>query len=78
MDIANHFYCYSFEPSDHWTEFFAQQPELQAYFQRVFLDQPHSLQVVAPGRWGVLPEGAGQVLESAEAIKSGHETYRIE
>ena len=27
VDIANHFYCYSFEPSDHWTEFFAQQPE---------------------------------------------------
>ncbi len=33
VDIANHFYCYSFEPSDHWTEFFAQQPELQAYFE---------------------------------------------
>ncbi len=35
VDVGNHFYCYSFEPSDHWTEFFAQQPELQAYFQRV-------------------------------------------
>ena len=34
VDIGNHFYCYSFEPSDHWTEFFAQQPELQAYFER--------------------------------------------
>lgn len=35
VDVGNHFYCYSFEPSDHWTEFFSQQPELQAYFQRV-------------------------------------------
>ncbi len=33
VDVGNHFYCYSFEPSDHWTEFFAEQPELQAYFQ---------------------------------------------
>ncbi|CAN5551735.1 NAD(P)/FAD-dependent oxidoreductase [soil metagenome] len=35
VDVGNHFYCYSFEPSDQWTEFFAQQPELQAYFQGV-------------------------------------------
>lgn len=35
VDVGNHFYCYSFEPSDQWTEFFAQQPELQAYFDGV-------------------------------------------
>jgi len=35
VDVGNHFYCYSFEPSDHWTEYYAQQPELQAYFQAV-------------------------------------------
>jgi 4-hydroxyacetophenone monooxygenase len=35
VDVGNHFYCYSFEPSDHWTEYFAQQPELQAYFDGV-------------------------------------------
>ena len=35
VDVANHFYCYSFEPTDQWTHFFAEQPELQAYFQRV-------------------------------------------
>ena len=35
VDVGNHFYCYSFEPSDEWTHFFAEQPELQAYFQRV-------------------------------------------
>ena len=35
VDVGNHFYCYSFEPSDHWTEFFARQPELQRYFDDV-------------------------------------------
>ena len=35
VDVGNHFYCYSFEPSDQWTEFYAQQPELQSYFQHV-------------------------------------------
>lgn len=35
VDVGNHFYCYSFEPSDNWTEYFAQQPELQAYFESV-------------------------------------------
>jgi 4-hydroxyacetophenone monooxygenase len=34
VDVGNHFYCYSFAPDDGWTEFFAQQPELQAYFDR--------------------------------------------
>jgi 4-hydroxyacetophenone monooxygenase len=35
VDVGNHFYCYSFEPTDQWTSFFAEQPELQAYFQGV-------------------------------------------
>ena len=35
VDVGSHFYCYSFEPADHWTEYFSQQPELQAYFQGV-------------------------------------------
>ncbi|UDY25013.1 flavin-containing monooxygenase [Nocardioides sp. Kera G14] len=35
VDVANHFYCYSFEPADHWTEYFARQPELRAYFEQV-------------------------------------------
>ena len=26
VDVGNHFYCYSFEPADHWSEFFARQP----------------------------------------------------
>ncbi|MFM8305151.1 MAG: flavin-containing monooxygenase [Actinomycetota bacterium] len=35
VDVGSHFYCYSFEPADHWTEYFSQQPELQEYFVRV-------------------------------------------
>jgi 4-hydroxyacetophenone monooxygenase len=35
VDVGNHFYCYSFEPSDHWSEFFSRAPELRAYFDRV-------------------------------------------
>ena len=35
VDVGNHFYCYSFEPTDAWTHYFAEQPELQAYFARV-------------------------------------------
>ena len=35
VDVGNHFYCYSFEPTDQWTHFFAEQAELQAYFQTV-------------------------------------------
>ncbi len=41
VDVGNHFYCYSFEPSDAWTEFFAQQPELQAYFEAVMTRARH-------------------------------------
>ena len=35
VDVGNHFYCYSFEPTDQWTHYFAEQPELQRYFQEV-------------------------------------------
>ena len=35
VDVGNHFYCYSFEPSDHWTEYFARQPEILGYFTGV-------------------------------------------
>lgn len=33
VDVGNHFYCYSFAPNNHWSEFFARQPELQGYFE---------------------------------------------
>jgi len=35
VDVANHFYCYSFEPNNEWTHFFAEQRELQSYFTEV-------------------------------------------
>jgi 4-hydroxyacetophenone monooxygenase len=42
VDVGNHFYCYSFEPSDRWTEYFAKQPEIQAYFAEVM--QRHGIE----------------------------------
>ena len=38
VDVGSHFYCYSFVPADHWTEYFSQQPELQQYFEEVMHD----------------------------------------
>lgn len=35
VDVGSHQYCYKFEPSDHWSEYYAQQPELRAYFRDV-------------------------------------------
>ncbi len=34
VDVANHFYCYSFEPNPDWSEFFCRGPELLRYFER--------------------------------------------
>jgi 4-hydroxyacetophenone monooxygenase len=36
VDIANHFYSYSFEENHKWSEHFSQQPELLDYFKRCF------------------------------------------
>lgn len=49
-----------------------------AYYNRVFLAQRHSLQVVTPGQWDSLPQGGYQRYDSAEAIKDGHEAYIID
>ena len=38
VDVGNHFYSYSFAPDDEWSEYFARQPELQAYFDRCMHD----------------------------------------
>jgi len=79
VDVGNHFYCYSFEPADHWTEYFAQQPEIQAYFQRVF--DKHGLaehtrfgtEVTGAtwnedaGTWAVALEG-GETLEARSLV----------
>lgn len=34
VDVASHFYCYSFEPSSEWSEHFCRRDELLAYFRR--------------------------------------------
>lgn len=41
VDIASHFYSYSFEPNYPWTKYFAEQGELSDYFQRMV--QKHDL-----------------------------------
>ena len=35
VDVGSHQYCYSFEPADHWSEYYCRQPELRAYFADV-------------------------------------------
>jgi 4-hydroxyacetophenone monooxygenase len=35
VDVGSHQYCYTFEPSDHWTEYYCQHPELRDYFVAV-------------------------------------------
>ena len=34
VDIANHFFCYSFYPNPRWSEHFSQQPEILSYFRK--------------------------------------------
>lgn len=50
----------------------------KAYYERVFLVERHSLAVVAPGRWDRFPAGDSKRVDSAEAIKSGHDAYLID
>ncbi len=45
---GSHQYCYSFEPADHWSEFYCQQPELQDYFASVV--EKHGLRPALPLR----------------------------
>lgn len=35
VDVGSHQYCYSFEPSYHWSQYYCEQPELRAYFEGV-------------------------------------------
>lgn len=79
VDVGNHFYCYSFEPNHQWSEFFAQQPELQEYFERCmdkYDVRPHvrfSTEVVAADydevtcRWRVRVRAAAGNEEAIEA-----------
>ncbi len=49
----------------------------ESYYRRVFLTRPHSLQVVAPGRWETVPEGEFQDYDSAGEIKRDNDSYLI-
>ena len=35
VDVGSHQYCFSFEPADHWSEYYCRQPELRAYFESI-------------------------------------------
>ena len=35
VDIGSHHYCYSFEPSAHWSHYYCEQAELAEYFDRM-------------------------------------------
>jgi 4-hydroxyacetophenone monooxygenase len=37
VDVANHFYSYSFEPNPDWSDFYARRDELQAYVEHCAL-----------------------------------------
>jgi insulysin len=50
----------------------------RAYYQAVYIDRPHSLQVVAPGRWKRLPGGDFRRYDAAAAIKRDHQSYLID
>ncbi|MGB1139817.1 MAG: insulinase family protein [Halioglobus sp.] len=50
--------------------------EWLAYFEQVFLDKRHSLAVVAPGKWGDLPD-LGQRFDNAADIRAAHGAYRL-
>jgi 4-hydroxyacetophenone monooxygenase len=79
VDVANHFYCYSFEPNNDWTHFFAEQPELQEYFARVMtkhhLNEHVRWQTEAvsaewddtTGTWGVTLRSADGTTETVRA-----------
>jgi len=85
VDIGSHHYCYSFEPVDHWTEYFCQQPELRGYFENVLAKYelaPHcrfETEVVEARwdegrkRWAVrvrTPEGSEETLDARFVISA--------
>jgi 4-hydroxyacetophenone monooxygenase len=83
VDVANHFYSYSFVPNHEWPEFFSQRDELKAYFERCATDFALREKIrfrtevagarfdEGTGRWTVRLRGAGgeETLE-ANAIVS--------
>jgi len=52
--------------------------EWAAYFREVFREEARSLQVIAPGASGVVPDTAGRRVASAAVIKAGHATWVVD
>lgn len=77
VDVANHFYCYSFEPNNNWTHFFAEQHELQDYFSRVM--SKHDLH--GKVRWNTEVLGAewddGEGIWSVTVLAADGQTSRL-
>ena len=85
VDVGSHQYCYSFEPSDHWSEYYCQYPELRDYFGAVLEKyglRPHcrfGTTVTsmtwdeATMRWRVAVQdetGAGEVLDARFVVSA--------
>jgi len=47
------------------------------YFNRVFLDEARTLQVIAPGSQGALPSGADALYRDAQAVRDAHGVYLV-
>lgn len=62
VDVANHFYCYSFEPNNDWTHYFAEQPELRDYF----VDVMHKHDLMQQVQWNT--EVLAAEWDDAEAL----------
>jgi 4-hydroxyacetophenone monooxygenase len=85
VDVGSHQYCYSFEPADHWSEYYCQSPELRDYFTTVldkyelrpycrFGTTVSSITWDEPNaRWRVEienPDGTGEVLDTPFVISA--------
>lgn len=66
VDVGSHQYCYSFEPSDHWSEYYCQQPELRDYFVGVV------------EKYGLAPHGRFGTTVTALAWDEARARWRVE
>lgn len=61
VDIANQYYAYSFEPLDHWTHYFSEQPEILQYLNAV----AHRHDIASSARFDTEVTGATWDAQSA-------------
>jgi 4-hydroxyacetophenone monooxygenase len=85
VDVASHYYCYSSEPNNQFSEYYARQPELYRYFRRLLDEhgiEPHvrwrseverANWDEAAGRWQLSlrgPDGAVETTSASVLISS--------